>query len=73
MCSVFLAYGMPCNKLLVISELFLQGEDHLERRDSENLPTQMIIGEDHPHPSGTTQIVFPLTTLENEKEMAEEV
>jgi len=39
------------------------GEDHLERRDSENLHTQMINGEDRPHPTGTTQIIYPLTTL----------
>lgn len=42
------------------------GEDHLERRESENLHTQMIKGEDHPHPTGTTQIIYP------PKEMTEE-
>jgi len=73
MCSVFLAYGVLCNKLLIISEFFSQGEDHLETRDSENLHTQMITGEDHPHPTGITQIISSLATLENGKEMTEEI
>ena len=63
---------MLFNKLLV-SELIFQGEDHLERGDSENLHTQMINGEDRPHSTGTTQIIYPLTTIENKKEMTEEV
>lgn len=49
------------------------GEDHPERRDSENLHSQMVNGGDHPHPTGTTQIISPQTTIENEKEMTEEV
>ena len=73
-CSVFLVYGMLFNKLLATCDFFvLQGEDHLERRDSENLHIQMVNGEDHPHPTGTTQIISPLTTTENEREMTEEV
>lgn len=44
----------------------------MEKRDLESLPTQMITGEDHPHPIGIIQIVSPLTTLENEKEMTGE-
>lgn len=72
MCSVFLEYGVLFNKLLVTCDFFvLQGEDHLERRDSENLHIQMVNGEDRPHPTGTTQIISPLTTTENE--MTEEV
>ena len=61
------------NKLLFIFEKYLQGEDHLERRDAENLHSQMINGEDRPHPTETTPIISPLTTIENEKEMTEEV
>jgi len=63
---VFLAYALLLKEFLVISKLIFQGEDHLERRESENLHTQMIKGEDHPHPTGTTQIIYP------PKEMTEE-
>lgn len=74
MCSIFLEHGVLFSKLLVICDFFvLQGEDHPERRDSENLHSQMVNGGDHPHPTGTTQIISPQTTIENEKEMTEEV
>lgn len=44
------------------------GEDHLMRRDSENVIIQMIDGEDHPHPIGIIQSTSPLIALESGQE-----